>query len=623
MKLTKKINYSMVNDIQSNISIDQIEACIVKIFLSKNKILTKNIFIQKIIMKCNNKDIEITQEWINHNKINLNLKNIERIFELLIDTKERKLNGAYFTPQNIVEYIIKKTISRDTKTVCDCSCGSGSFLVKATEKIYQFQHIPISKILEKQIFGIDIFPRNIKRTKIILILFMLIKGEDKKSVSFNLISDNSLTLKLEKVFPKIFKEGGFDAVIGNPPYVRAKNIPENIREHIHNKEWVTAPKGKADLYIPFIELGMRWVNPKGKCGLITPNGYFTLLATKQLREFLHSKKLINEIVNFDDFQIFQDVTIYTCITILDKKPKNSFNYLTVNSTKQLESINKLKIKDFIKIKFDTLDDSKWILLDKQEKENIKKIETIGEQLKSVCKIRTGIATLKNELYVIKNDIQKEDYYEINYNGKIFHIEISITKEILKSGVIKNQNDIKNNSRRIIYPYVKNKDTKRMDIIHEKEMQMKYPECYSYFLEIKKELALRDKGKKKYKEWYAYGRTQGLENFDIPKLIMPDMEENPRFVLCEKPNVLFYTGYGLWLNQGKSITLDVLKKILVSKIFKYYMDKTSKPYQRGYRSYAKRFIENFSIPKFSQKELSILKKSSNVDDILIEKYQIKI
>ena len=101
-----------------------------------------------------------------------------------------------------------------------------------------------------------------------------------------------------------------------------------------------------------------------------------------------------------------------------------------------------------------------------------------------------------------------------------------------------------------------------------------------------------------------------------------MAENPCFVLCKKSNVLYYTGYGLWLNNNKSMDIESLKKILNSKIFKYYMDHTSKPYQHGYRSYAKRFMINFSIPKFTSKELEIIKNTENLKKFLIKIYQLE-
>jgi adenine-specific DNA-methyltransferase len=616
------VNTSTMENIVEKLSIDKIENCLVQIFLEENKIVTKNILIKNLLKNNLDSDKNYLKQWLKNNQITLTLKNMERIFELLFDTNERKTNGRFYTPDNIVNYIIKKTITNNTHTVCDISCGSGAFLIEATEFIYKLDKKPISKILETQIFGVDISQRSILHTKIILTLYMLSNGEEKKFIQFNLIVGDSISLDWNDKFPILKKIGGFDAVIGNPPYVRAKNIPKNIRDFLHSKKWKTAPRGKADLYIPFVELGVDLINSSGKVGYIIPNGYFTLLSTKQLRKFLQTQKLIKEIIDFDYFQLFEDVTIYTCITILDKKPKKNFNYKLITSSEQIFAIDQLKNMDFIKINFDQLNNDKWILLNKKNEENIRKLEFTGESLDSLCKIKTGIATLKNDLYVFKDFNEKGKFYEIKYKNKKFLIEKSVTREILKSGQIKNELDITNNKRRIIFPYELNLQQKRMYHIPEVVFKKKYPECYKYFLSIKSELITRDKGLKKYKEWYAYGRTQGLQNDASPKLIVADMGDNPCFVLCKKNNVLFYTGYGVWLNPSKNIDIQSLKKILNSDIFRYYMRNTSKPYQHGYRSYAKRFLKNFSIPEFTSKELDIIKNTKNLEKFLIKKYQLE-
>ena len=98
-------------------------------------------------------------------------------------------------------------------------------------------------------------------------------------------------------------------------------------------------------------------------------------------------------------------------------------------------------------------------------------------------------------------------------------------------------------------------------------------------------------------------------------------------MCKK-NILFYIGYALWLNKEKvtsEFKLEILQKILNSEIFKYYIHQTSRNYANGYKSYAKHFLENFTIPTFTSEEIKLIKKSSTeeLNDFLSRKYGIVI
>ena len=208
---------------------------------------TNNHLINDILKDIKHSDVKKIQRWLDANKIILNLSNLERIFELLIAKKDRKLNGAFYTPKFVIDYIIKKTITKNTRNVCDCSCGSGSFLVEATKRLSEVMQKPISDVIENCVYGVDVLETNIRRAKIMLTLLMLVNGDERKDVSFNLRTANSLNLDWNAEFPEIEKSGGFDAVVGNPPYVRARNLPDEVKISLHTSRWETAPTGKPDL----------------------------------------------------------------------------------------------------------------------------------------------------------------------------------------------------------------------------------------------------------------------------------------------------------------------------------------------------------------------------------------
>ena len=178
-----------------------------------------------------------------------------------------------------MDYIINKTVKKNTGTICDPSCGTSVFLIGDVKRLHKLTGRPVSEIIENNIYGADILVDHIKYCKILLILYMLSTGEDKKLLSFNLRVCNSLTFDWKKYHPH-----GFDAVIGNPPYVRIQDISGDEKEELQTK-WLTC-KGSYNLYFAFFELGMSILNRKGVLGYITANSFFTSFAGKTLRKWL-------------------------------------------------------------------------------------------------------------------------------------------------------------------------------------------------------------------------------------------------------------------------------------------------------------------------------------------------
>lgn len=622
-KYSKGMNMKReINEIINSYPIQEIEAALIKFYIQSHNIkVEKNKLILNYLKKNNHKIL--VKRFSDILKSN-NLKSVERIFELLIKPGDRKVNGAFYTPDYIVKYIVDNTIQGDI-TVCDPSCGSGAFLIEAIEKIHKDTNKSIISIIENNIFGSDILNYAIQRTKILLSLLALSYGEDKEEIKFNLICQDSLTSDWTKEFPKILKSGdwkdifgisesGFDAVIGNPPYVRIQDFSKATKKTIMDR-WGKIAKGNFNLHFPFFVLGVRLLKKNGKLGYITPNNYFTSLAAEPLREYLQNNKLLSRILDFDCLQVFEDVTTYTCITFIEKSKKENFEYQIIEEQDKLGNFDKIK---FSKINFSDLNHKKWRLLNEEDQENIKKIESIGRPLKEITNIHVGIATLKDKMYFIDTSIQKNGYYVKEVNGKKFLIEKEITKPIRKISSIQTEEDLKSDKRRIIYPYfVKNG---KAEVIPESELKTKYPKCYAYFLFIKDKLATRDKGKKHYPKWYAYGRGQGLNRFG-KKLLTRTFSNKPRFMLDENEDSLFCNGYAIFPKKG-NLDLRVLQKILNSVAMDYFAKKTSVDLEGGYQCYQKNFIESFNIPQLTEQDIKFLKDEeikNKINEFLIKMY----
>ncbi len=389
----------------------------------------------------------------------------------------RKAGGVYYTPQYIVDYIVKNTVGEKLKnkstkpqnvenvTILDPACGSGSFLLGAYDyllnwhleyyiqekkikkairenKIYQAgennYRLTIQekrKILLNNIYGVDIDEQAVEVTKLSLLIKLL---EDEKqesagrlfskynqeallpNLSSNIKSGNSLigpdfyqkqNLNLfdneqmkkinafdwKKHFEKIFNKGGFDVVIGNPPYVDSEEMvrsSKEIRDYC-SKNYETA-KGNWDMYCVFSEKGMDLLQKGGIFGFIIPNKFISLPYGDHLKKYF-SKYHIKNIADYSYVDVFitnnKKVNVYPIVIIVQKDTdKISGQY---NQMMQDGGLIKLKYKKNFTIRSG---DVNWA-------KNFDHLETIIDKVTNKSK---GIS----EIFIVENAATVAEAYEI-------------------------------------------------------------------------------------------------------------------------------------------------------------------------------------------------------------------
>ena len=171
-------------------------------------------------------------------------RELANLLEVLIPEEDQKLNGAFFTPRYIVDFIIETLSPKESDRNLDPSCGCGAFLVGL---VYYYQRKygkSVRSIVKENIFGADILKYNIERTKLVLSAMALENGEFLDESDFNLFHRDSLRSEWE---------GTFDNIVGNPPYVKFQDLTDENREFLV-KSWDTVKGGTFNLYFAFFEL---------------------------------------------------------------------------------------------------------------------------------------------------------------------------------------------------------------------------------------------------------------------------------------------------------------------------------------------------------------------------------
>ena len=530
---------------------------------------------------------------------------LEKSQELLIPKTDRKVNGTFFTPRNIVSKIIDEVKPKQNDVCSDISCGCGSFLMGLIKYFKITYQKSINDILKQNIFGYDILEYNIRRTRILISIFGLEVGEVVKEENFNLEVCDSLRKKWDIKF---------DVIVGNPPYVKFQDMDEELRNYL-KLNFNTIQKGTYNLYFSFFELGYNLLNQKGKLGYITPNNYFTSLSGKPLREFFEINNSIEKIIDFNSKKVF-DVLTYTCLTFLSKikQDKIQFNkYFSGDFNHYINNYN----KNLSTVLYSNLKSKKWRLLLNKDQKNIHIIENIGRQIGELFTINVGIATLRDDLYYLDGK-DESGYYKI-YNKKKYYIENQLIKSIYKISDFKNQDICNNNERKIIFPYIVRNN--KSIIIEESELKLSFPNTLIYFNEIKDQLLERSK-KETITPFYKYGRSQGLNKFGI-RLLTPTFSQKPNFLTVKEKDSLYCNGYGLHYNLDQNKTslfdnlpiqkpenIDILSKILNSNIMDYYVKTTSVTIDGGYPCYQKNFIELFTIPYIKDDKIQYMRNLSS-------------
>ena len=408
----------------------------------------------------------------------MTIQHVLTFYELRVSPENRKFDGAYYTPQSIVDEIVDLTLRDSIGSVCDPACGSGAFLLGATKKLMSNRAGTIQEIFSKFIWGIDIDSSNVEFTKRVLSLFCNIERSRPKEFSIGIFQGNSLIFDWSKTSRG---QSDFDFVVGNPPYVRGKNLTSQLKAQI--KAWPSANSGIADLYMPFLKLVFHGYS-QGRVGYITPNTYFSSVNGRNVRRMISERQILDRIIDLSGFPAFEGLLTYTCVTILDKAGVKDPMVGVANNLDQLQNIRQIELST---IDYTELEQNDWYIQPKHIALEMRIMETTGISLdKYVPKFTTGIATLRNDLYIFDLPVIN-GYITFEKFGVQFSIEEEVTVSIIKPNKIKTEAKLVRNQERVLYPYRIPEPGGRPALIPEDELKDKFPGAYSYLLYFKPEL----------------------------------------------------------------------------------------------------------------------------------------
>jgi type II restriction/modification system DNA methylase subunit YeeA len=426
------------------------------------------------------------------------------------------------------------------------------------------------EILLNNIFGVDLNGESVEITKLALFLKVCKKGLKLPNLDNNIKVGNSViddpeyagekVFNWEEEFPEIFKFGGFDLVIGNPPYVRHHGI-SSFKSFL--KENYQTYTGLSDLYVYFFEKGLKILKNKGLLGYISSNKFIRVNYGKKLRKFILINSDFVKYVDYTHDNVFKDATTYPGIFILKK-----------GKTKESEVL----INNEFKIKQSKFDENAWSFERKEIADLNEKLLSNGNRLKEIydLEFHIGVMTGYNSAFFIDKETRDD---LINDDSK---------------------------SADIIKPLIRGRDVKRWNINYQNLYLIfsrhgtdinKYPAIKKYLKQFEVRLTPRNEGqdigrKPGIFKWYEIqDKVDYYKEFEKPKLVYREIAASLFAVYDDKK---FYPNAKCFTITSESSNLKYLAPLLSSKTLNFVFKSLATPLRGHFFNLSKQYVEQLPI-----------------------------
>ena len=416
-----------------------------------------------------------------------------------------------------------------------------------------------------------------------------------------------LAFDWEKEFPQVFKNGGFDVVVGNPPYVRVQGLKENYLEQTkyYEKNYVSAT-GSYDIYALFMEKGFKLINKNGLVSFILPHKFLVTDFGSGIRKFFVEKRAVESLLHFGSELVFSEASTYTCIVTWSKKNKEKILFKKVNPNKISETFK------WDKMDYNLLSNKNWDLQSEEIYNLIKKLKkqpyTVGEVFKNIFQ---GIATSLDDVYVFEG---KEEGNIIKGYNKKFAYEFEIEKELVKpilggKEVSKYCNmEIKNY---VLFPY--HRINNKMEIVEIKYIENNLPLTKKYLENFEKEIKGREKGKMSNRQdWYAYIYPKNLDKFDSSKIMTREISLGCNMTYDSEGKIYHNTKvYSFVKNKKFNIDDKFYLALLNSKVMWFFIKNTGSEYSGGYYVFKTNYLKPFPLPEIPDNAEMFIEKADKM------------
>ncbi len=482
---------------------------------------------------------------------------------------------------NIVRHTVGALLEGKTPTqaaklrIVDPACGSGSFLLgayqylldwhrdwyvadgaaKHTDVIYEgaggvwkLTTAERKRILLANLYGVDIDAQAVEVTKLSLLLRVL-EGESEQSITRqlemfkqralpdlgdNIKCGNSLIgydapdgttanpFDWPTEFKAITKAGGFDAVIGNPPYIRIQTLREFAPGDVeyYKTTYAAAAKGNYDIYVVFVERGLQLLSAKGRLGFILPHKFFNAQYGEPIRALLARDRALSHVVHFGDKQIFKGATTYTTLLFLEKGGNPQFRFVKVDDLTAWRATGQATEGTILA---ENVTGADWNFTVGSNADLFDRLSKMPVKLGNISKkIFQGLVTSCDAVYFLDPIEAPNDGYvklRSKATGEIYDLETGVVMPLCKGSLDVHRYNT-TPSKYVLFPYdaKASAETGSIVLIPTKRFAKDFPNAWKYLRENEDILRNREKGKMQHDSWYGYVYPKSVSLFATSKIL---------------------------------------------------------------------------------------------------------
>lgn len=541
----------------------------------------------------------------------------------IIQQSRRKKDGIYYTPDYIVRYIVDNSLGaylreheemfkqeyglkgditdknyekREKQAygkyqdflqrikVLDPACGSGAFLVYVFDYLLAENNRVadilgntlfsneeyIKSILQNNIYGVDLNEESVEITKLSLWLKTAYRGRKLTTLDSNIRCGNSLiddsdvvgdkAFSWENQFTNIMNEGGFDVVVGNPPYVRQELIRDQVGYLTSN---YSTYAGKADLYVYFFELAIKLLKEGGHFGYISSGKFLEANYGKPLLRFLGSNTKLEQLISFGDLEVFEGISAYPVIVIARKSHgQGPFLHVKVENL-DFSSLDSVVVKDAVSKQMSDFVANDYKLIDSEISKLFEHLRQNSRKFTDVFPSPTvGVKTGLNDAYLSASGLPY-----------VFGRDLKRYQTVKDGGLEK-----------IIFPYKWTDDG--YSLLSEEDVGG-IEQLRNHKRELSSRAIIREGIVGGNKVWYEYQQINKRLNFDEEYIVYPNVSLGSNFTLS-RGNVIDMTGFIIPSNSRYLLAL------LNSRLFAFFMGQIAISRRGGYQEFKNQYVTQFPV-----------------------------
>ncbi|ALX04164.1 hypothetical protein AERYTH_05345 [Aeromicrobium erythreum] len=562
----------------------------------------------------------------------------------------------------------------DDFRVLDLSMGSGPFLIEVLERLIEVEEragrtvglAERAALVKAHLHGVDIDGAAVEVAKLSLLLAVL--GDEVidtsrarnllPDLSNNLLVGNSLVesnfdsvvpvaaaiperraavapLDLARTFARVIQEGGFNLIVGNPPYVRIQVLSEFMPDQLAyfqdgRSHFESAQSHNFDVYQLFVERAFQFLSADGYLAYIVPNRFTNLLPATTMRRVLGPR--LGRLVHFGEQQVFEGRQTYTALVVAGPASTDPAEFEIVNN---LAAWRETGASSVVHVDRADLTGEAWPIANEARTKVFEKMVAAG-----IAKLGddgwisffVGVQTSADDVFFVKPDPNRSDNLVARFTdstGVLHEVEQSILRPAVRDRTLEPYGRAPVPDAFAIFPYdvqppAQGHKRGTAHVYDEATMRARFPKALDYLTTHRAALQGRSVTPDPGPNFWAYGRSQSLWKLDEPKLVVRVLSLAPQYMLDTDGLVTPGGGDGgpYYLARPDAAcpySIHVVQAILSHPAVDAFVASRGRLYRGSYVVHRKAFMEAVPVPDLDTTEQQEIETAvTEMQDIVVQR-----